>query len=44
MSTSIVTGVDDLPCYIAFYFYDPYSCKFLTFLSKYTCFFIVMTG
>ena len=31
MSTSIVTGVDDLPCYIAFYFYDPS----ITFLSKF---------
>ena len=23
MSTSIATGVDDLPCFIAFCFYDP---------------------
>ena len=30
MSTSIATGVDDLPCYIAFYFYDPYSCDFFS--------------
>ena len=23
ISTSIAAGVDDLPCFIAFYFYDP---------------------
>ena len=25
MSTSIAVGVDDLPCFIATYSYDPYS-------------------
>ena len=25
MSTSITACVDDLPCFLAFYFYDPYS-------------------
>ena len=34
MSTSIAAGAYDLPCFITYYFYDPYSnVKFLIFLT-----------
>ena len=41
MSTRIAAGIDDLPCFIVFYFHDPYTnIEFLIISFTVVCLFI----